>query len=93
MHTYAYYYIYNIITVYLLIFNLELMDFILHPPLNFLFTGIELSTYRLNLSIVNDSIGEDREQFEIYFKNIPSQFVKRGTRDTVCVTIQDDDGM
>ena len=48
----------------------------------------------LNLSIVDDTVGEDSEQFEMYLENIiPSELATTGANDTVCITIQKNDGM
>ena len=46
----------------------------------------------LNLSIVNDRVGEASEQFELYFEHIPSKLAKAGANDTICITIQENDG-
>ena len=47
----------------------------------------------LNLSIIDDTLGEDSEQFEVYFENIPSELAIAGANDTICITIQENNGM
>ena len=46
----------------------------------------------IDLSIIDDTIIEDQEQFELYFENLPSDFATVGDIDTVCITIDDNDG-
>ena len=47
----------------------------------------------LDVSTIEDNIAEGTEQFELYFDNLPSEFATAGMRDTVCVSIVDDEGM
>ena len=46
----------------------------------------------LDVSTIQDNIAEGTEQFELYFENLPSEFATAGIRDTVCVSIVDDEG-
>ena len=45
------------------------------------------------MNTIQDNIAEGTEQFELYFENLPSEFATAGTRDTVCVSIVDDEGI
>ena len=45
------------------------------------------------LEILQDTIGEGMEQFELFFDNLPSESADVGTPATTCVNIIDDDGM
>ena len=46
------------------------------------------------MSIVDDLLAEDREQFELYFQPItPSGSATVGDPDTVCVNLEDNDSM
>jgi hypothetical protein len=47
----------------------------------------------LTLSIIDDILGEDSEQFVMYFENITSKLATVGANDTICITIQENDGM
>ena len=49
--------------------------------------------YCLDVSTIQDNIAEGTEQFELYFENLPSEFATAGMRDTVCVSIVDDEGI
>ena len=69
-------------------------DFVLHALLsNMIPVNDKGERFCLNLSIVDDTVGEDSEQFELYFEIIPSEFATVGTNDTVCITIPKNDGM
>ena len=46
----------------------------------------------VGLGILQDTIGEGMEQFELYFENLPSESADVGTPATTCVNIIDDDG-
>lgn len=48
--------------------------------------------YCIDVSTIEDNLSEGTEQFELYFDNLPSDFATAGTRDTVCVSILDDEG-
>ena len=50
------------------------------------------SLFCIDLLILEDSMFEDDEQFELFFQNLPSEFATVGDIDTVCVTITDNDG-
>lgn len=45
------------------------------------------------MSTIQDNIAEGTEQFELYFENLPNEFATAGMRDTVCVSIVDDEGI
>ena len=46
----------------------------------------------IDISTVQDTIGEGTEQFELYFENLPSASARDGDPNILCVNIQDDDG-
>ena len=48
--------------------------------------------YCLNVNTIQDNLSEGTEQFELYFENLPNEFAAAGMRDTVCVSIVDDEG-
>lgn len=50
------------------------------------------SIFCIDLVILEDSLFEDDEQFELIFQNLPNDFATVGDIDTVCVTIADNDG-
>ena len=45
------------------------------------------------MNTIQDNIAEGTKQFELYFENLPSEFATAGMRDTVCVSIVDDEGI
>jgi hypothetical protein len=45
------------------------------------------------VSTIQDNIAEGTEQFELYFENLPNEFAIAGMRDTVYVSIVDDEGI
>ena len=48
----------------------------------------------VDVSTVDDLIAEGREQFELYFEPItPSGSANVGDPDTVCINIEDNDGI
>ena len=46
----------------------------------------------IDISTIQDAIGEGTEQFELYFENLPSAFANDGDPNVLCVNIEDDDG-
>ena len=69
-------------------------DFVVHTPLNIMVPVNDMGEqFCLSLSIVDDRIAEDSEQFAVYFENIPSEFAIAGANDTICITIQENNGM
>ena len=53
---------------------------------------ISNDTFCFNLSAMDDGILEPAEQFELYFKNLPTEFATVGDLSTLCITIEDRDG-
>jgi hypothetical protein len=45
----------------------------------------------IDISTVQDTIGEGTEQFELYFENLPSASARDGDPSVLCVNIEDDD--
>lgn len=69
-------------------------DFVVHTLLNIMVPVNDVGEqFCLSLSIVDDRIAEDSEQFAVYFENIPSEFAIAGANDTICITIQENNGM
>ena len=69
-------------------------DFVVHTPLSVMIPVNDMGEqFCLSLSIVDDMIAEDSEQFAVYFENIPSELAIAGANDTICITIQENNGM
>ena len=68
-------------------------DYIISSPVNFTVSAHTAEeTFCVNISIVDDSILEATEQFELYFENLPSALAISGTPDTINIDILDNDG-
>ena len=66
----------------------------MHTPLSVVVPVNDMGEqFCLSLSIIDDRIAEDSEQFAVYFENIPSEFAIAGANDTICITIQENNGM
>ena len=69
------------------------MDYLVLSNLTFTIEPASVRRHCVALSILQDTIGEGMEQFEVYFENLPSDSANVGTPATTCVNIIDDDGM
>ena len=56
------------------------------------FSSMNGDQFCIDISANEDTIGEDTEQFELYFENLPSMSALAGDPDVLCVNIQDNDG-
>ena len=56
------------------------------------FSSMNDEQFCIDVSAIEDTIGEDTEQFELYFENLPSASALAGDPDVLCVNIQDNDG-
>ena len=56
------------------------------------FSSMNGERFCIDISAIEDTIGEDTEQFELYFENLPSAFANDGDPNVLCVNIEDDDG-
>ena len=56
------------------------------------FSSMNGEQFCIDISTIQDTIGEGTEQFELYFENLPSAFANAGDPDVLCVNIEDDDG-
>ena len=56
------------------------------------FSSMNGERFCIDVSTIQDAIGEGTEQFELYFENLPSAFANDGDPNVLCVNIEDDDG-
>ena len=56
------------------------------------FSSMNGERFCIDISTIQDTIGEGTEQFELYFENLPSAFANAGDPDVPCINIEDDDG-
>ena len=56
------------------------------------FSSMNDEQFCIDISAIEDTIGEATEQFELYFENLPSASALSGDPDVLCVNIQDNDG-
>ena len=68
------------------------MDYSLAQSLSFTFSLMDGEQFCIDISIIQDTIGEGTEQFELYFENLPSAFANTDDPDVLCINIEDDDG-
>ena len=67
-------------------------DYTAESPLTFTVPVMQSGDrFCIDLSTVDDVIGEDTEQFELFFKNLPSVSATVGDPGTLCVNIGDND--
>ena len=63
-------------------------DYIILSPLTFNISAmLSGGCYCLNMSIIDDSLDENTEQFELYFANLDSDYATAGDPDVACVNI------
>ena len=55
------------------------------------FSSMTGDQFCIDISTIQDAIGEGTEQFELYFENLPSAFANDGDPNILCVNIEDDD--
>ena len=55
------------------------------------FTSMTGDQFCIDISAIEDTIGEDTEQFELYFENLPSASALAGDPDVLCVNILDNE--
>ena len=55
------------------------------------FSSMTGDQFCIDISAIEDTIGEDTEQFELYFENLPSASALAGDPDVLCVNILDND--
>ena len=56
------------------------------------FSSMTRDQFCIDISAIEDTIGEVTEQFELYFENLPSASALAGDPDVLCVNILDNDG-
>ena len=56
------------------------------------FSSMNGDQFCIDISTIQDAIGEGTEQFELYFENLPSAFANDGDPNVLCINIEDDDG-
>ena len=56
------------------------------------FSSMNGERFCIDISTIQDTIGEGTEQFELYFENLPSAFANTDDPDVLCINIEDDDG-
>ena len=56
------------------------------------FSSVDGEEFCIDISAIEDAIGEGTEQFELYFENLPSASALAGDPDVLCVNILDNDG-
>ena len=55
------------------------------------FSSMTGDQFCIDVSAIEDTIGEDTEQFELYFENLPSPSALAGDPDVLCINILDND--
>ena len=56
------------------------------------FSSVGGEQFCIDVSTIQDTLGEGTEQFELYFENLPSAFARDGDPNVLCINIGDDDG-
>ena len=56
------------------------------------FSSMDGEQFCIDISTIQDEIGEGTEQFELFFTNLPSASARDGDPNVLCVNIEDDDG-
>ena len=70
------------------------MDYSVDSTLDFTVAGGAGEEFCVDLSTMDDTLAEPTEQFELYFEPInPAGSATVGNPATVCVNIEDNDGM
>ena len=62
------------------------------PSLSVTFSSMTGQQFCIDISTIEDEIGEGTEQFELYFENLPSASARAGDPNVLCVNILDNDG-
>lgn len=67
-------------------------DFVVYSTLNFTMSAMTSETVCFNISVLDDLLDENLEQFEFYFEIFPSDYATVGDPSSLLVSIVDNDG-
>ena len=67
-------------------------DFVIYSTLNFTMSAMTSETVCFNISVLDDLLDENLEQFEFYFEILPNDYATVGDPSLLLVSIVDNDG-